>query len=135
MNTQITSDDHWKKRLDAKTYHVMRERGTDIPFSGKYVTHHENGTYVCKACDQELFSSETKFDSNSGWPSFTEPKNKQFIVLKPDESHGMTRTEVLCSHCGSHLGHVFNDGPAKSSGQRFCINSTSLNFKLKEDKA
>lgn len=113
-----------KKKLTPEQYHVMRERGTEAPFSGKYVDDHSKGMYVCAVCGQELFSSDTKFDSGTGWPSFTDPVNLEHVELVPDDSHGMHRTEVRCKRCGSHLGHVFDDGP--DGKQRYCINSVCL---------
>lgn len=102
----------------------MREKGTEAPFSGKYLDDHSRGMYVCAVCGQELFSSDTKFDSGTGWPSFTDPVNLEHIELVPDDSLGMHRTEVRCKRCGSHLGHVFDDGPGGK--QRYCINSVCL---------
>ncbi len=110
------------KKLTPEQHHVMREKGTEPPFTGKYLKNKEKGMYMCAACGAVLFSSEAKFDSGTGWPSFTEAQN---IELKKDESHGMVRTEVACRKCGSHLGHVFDDIP---KGRRFCINSCALDF-------
>lgn len=115
----------WKKKLTPEQYRVMREKGTEMPFSGKYLYHKEKGVYKCAACGNELFSSETKFDSGTGWPSFTDPMDKENIILKEDMSLGMNRVEVTCKHCGSHLGHVFQDGPGESRN-RYCINSVCL---------
>lgn len=124
------SQEDWKKKLTPEQYNVCRLGGTESPFSGKYYKHKEAGTYICVACQQELFSSSTKYDSGSGWPSFYDVVNSKNVTIKEDFSHGMHRLEVLCSKCGSHLGHVFNDGPAPT-GQRWCINSVSLDFKPK----
>ena len=119
-------DEELKHKLTPEQYQVMRQGGTEAPFSGAYVHDHGKGMYVCAACGQELFSSETKFDSGTGWPSFTDPVNLKNIELRKDDSHGMARTEVLCRNCGSHLGHVFDDGPADKGGKRYCINSVCL---------
>lgn len=118
-----------KERLTPEQYAVMRRGETEAPFSGKYVNEKSDGMYHCAACGAELFSSNAKFDSGTGWPSFTEPANTKNIELKKDTSHGMVRTEVLCKNCGSHLGHVFDDGPADRGGQRYCINSVCLDLK------
>lgn len=117
-----------KKRLSSEQYNVCFLKGTEAPFSGNYVNNHEKGVYECVVCGQELFSSDTKFDSGTGWPSFDNPMNKEHILLEEDTSGGMNRTEVICKNCGSHLGHLFNDGPTKT-GNRYCINSLSLDFK------
>jgi peptide-methionine (R)-S-oxide reductase len=115
----------FNKKLTPEEYRVLREKGTEPAFSGKYVNTKDKGVYKCKACGQELFSSETKFDSGTGWPSFDNPINRENVELREDQTYGMVRTEVLCKNCGSHLGHVFPDGPTKS-GQRYCINSVCL---------
>lgn len=108
----------------------MRNGGTEAPFSGKLLYNKDKGTYMCAACGKPLFSSEHKFDSNSGWPSFYDVKAKGNITLREDNSHGMKRVEVVCKNCGSHLGHVFNDAPDQPTGMRFCINSCALDFKM-----
>jgi len=118
-------NDDWRGKLTPEQYAVLREKGTERPFTGKYVNTHDDGTYCCAACGAELFDSGTKFESGTGWPSFYEPISHENVELIPDRSHGMTRTEVVCKRCGGHLGHVFDDGPTPT-GQRYCINSVSL---------
>lgn len=125
-------EDYWKEKLSPDQYRVLRQKGTEAPGTGKYVDNHEDGTYRCMACGQELFGSDTKFESGSGWPSFTDPVNLEHVTLHDDSTMGMVRTEVTCSNCGSHLGHVFDDGPADKGGKRFCINSVSLDFEAKK---
>jgi peptide-methionine (R)-S-oxide reductase len=121
------SDEEWREQLTPEQYQVLRHQATERPFSGKYVENHDDGSYRCAGCHAVLFTSDTKFDSGSGWPSFTEPATAKVIELKPDHSHGMARTEVVCRACGGHLGHVFDDGPAPT-GQRYCMNSLALDF-------
>ena len=124
------SEEEWKKKLSKEQYYVLRQKGTEKPFVGKYWDNHENGTYYCSGCGMPLFESGTKYESRSGWPSFYEPIKNENISKKRDLTHGMIRTEVLCSKCGGHLGHVFKDGP-QPTGERYCINSISLDFKPK----
>jgi peptide-methionine (R)-S-oxide reductase len=126
-------DDGQLKKESPELYHIAREGGTEPAFTGKYVDNHEKGMFKCAICGTELFSSDTKFDSGTGWPSFTEPANLRNIELRDDTTHGMRRTEVICKNCGAHLGHVFDDGPKEKGGMRYCINSVCLELEKKEE--
>lgn len=127
----MKSDEQLKKESPG-LYHIAREGGTEPAFTGKYVDNHDKGMFKCAICGTELFSSDTKFDSGTGWPSFTEPANLANVELKTDASFGMHRTEVICKNCGAHLGHVFDDGPAEKGGKRYCINSVCLELEKKD---
>lgn len=134
MLTHMKNDEELKEE-HPELYRVAREQGTERPFSGKYVDEKRAGMYHCAVCDAPLFASDTKFESGTGWPSFTDPANTEAVTLIEDNSHGMRRTEVRCKQCGAHLGHVFPDGPRKATGgvcDRYCINSISLELKKKE---
>jgi peptide-methionine (R)-S-oxide reductase len=120
------SEQEWREELDPDAYAVLRNGATEPPFTGKYARTKDDGMYHCAGCDAPLFSSDTKFESGTGWPSFTEPAIAEAVELREDRSHGMVRTEVVCARCGGHLGHVFDDGPQDRGGQRFCINSCAL---------
>jgi peptide-methionine (R)-S-oxide reductase len=127
------SAEEWRKILTPEEYRILREAGTEKPFSGEYVANKSKGKYLCRACGLELFGSETKFDSGTGWPSFWSPSSKDNIETKPDYKLVAPRNEVLCSRCGGHLGHVFEDGP-KPTGKRYCINSAALSFRDEKKK-
>ena len=125
-------ESYWKEKLTPEQYHVLRQKGTERAFTGTLYDNHDTGMYECAACGQPLFSSDTKFESGSGWPSFDRPVDSSNVELHEDRSFFMRRTEVNCKNCGSHLGHVFDDGPRETTGQRFCINSAALNFQAKK---
>jgi peptide-methionine (R)-S-oxide reductase len=126
-------ESYWKEKLTPEQYHVMRQKGTERAFTGTLYNNHESGMYECGACGQALFSSDTKFESGSGWPSFDQPVNAANVELHEDKSFFMRRTEVTCKNCGSHLGHVFEDGPRETTGMRYCINSASLKFQPRDE--
>ena len=127
MEKVIKTEEEWRAELSPEAYHVCREHGTEAPFSGKFYHHEEDGVYRCVCCDAPLFTSDTKFDSGSGWPSYFEPYSDEALLEVTDTSFGMVRTEVRCAKCGAHLGHVFPDGP-EPTGLRYCINSVCLTF-------
>lgn len=128
------NEEELRARLTPEEFNVLRRGDTEAPFSGTYVNNHEDGMYHCKVCGNSLFSSKEKFDSGSGWPSFTDPAVSENVGTRPDNTYGMHRTEVYCKHCGSHLGHVFDDGPIEAGGKRYCINSVCLAFDKEEGK-
>jgi len=121
------SEEDWKKELSSEEYRILRQKGTERAFTGKYNLHFADGMYRCRACGNDLFTSDSKFESGCGWPSFDNQVSEDAVITERDTSHGMIRTEILCGNCGSHLGHVFNDGPTET-GLRYCVNSNSLAF-------
>ncbi|KIX22289.1 peptide methionine sulfoxide reductase [Flavobacterium sp. 316] len=129
----IKSNSEWKSQLTEKQYEVLRNKGTEKAYTGKYWNHFEKGKYVCAACENELFTSDTKYESHCGWPSFDQAI-KGSVIYKEDLTFGMIRTEVMCAKCGGHLGHVFDDGPKETTGKRFCTNSVSIKFIPKNNK-
>src|SRR5688572_29087789 len=133
MDKVKKTDEEWRRELTPEQYHVMREKGTERPFTGEYEKSKEKGSYVCAACGNPLFDSQTKFDSGTGWPSFYAPKTEESVRTEEDQSLFMRRTEVLCSRCDAHLGHVFDDGP-QPTGQRFCMNSVALKLEKEPSK-
>ncbi len=129
--TVVKTDEEWKTQLTPEEYYILREKGTERAWTGTYNKNYDTGNYHCKACNTILFTSDTKFDSGSGWPSFDAPINNTNVITESDNTFGMLRTEILCGTCGGHLGHVFNDGPT-ATGKRYCINSLSLSFETKK---
>ena len=130
---QAKTEEEWREELTPEQYHVLREQGTERPFSHEYATTKDHGVFRCAGCGAELFSSDAKFDSGTGWPSFREPAVAAAVELRPDHSYGMVRTEVVCRRCGGHLGHVFDDGP-QPTGQRYCMNSVALKLEKEGEK-
>ncbi len=122
------NEDQWREKLTMEEYRICREKGTEHPFTGEYCDNKRTGKYLCKCCGEELFSSEAKFDSASGWPSFDQPSREGAIQIERDSTLGMIRVEIMCDKCGCHLGHVFDDGPRETTGKRYCVNSLSLDF-------
>ncbi|MDC1028834.1 peptide-methionine (R)-S-oxide reductase MsrB [Schleiferiaceae bacterium] len=127
------TEQEWKAQLSAEEYFVIRKKGTERPYTGEYNMHFDEGTYTCRGCDTPLFTSDSKFDSHCGWPSFDQGIAKGAILEKLDKTHGMMRTEIVCASCGGHLGHVFNDGPT-ATGLRYCVNSLSIDFKEENEE-
>ena len=129
----MKDDEYWRDKLTAEEFHVCREKGTERAFTGEYWDTKKDGTYHCKCCGEALFLSDAKYDSGCGWPSFFQPADGQVVREIADNRHGMSRTEVVCEKCGSHLGHVFEDGPTTSTGLRYCINSASISLETGEE--
>ena len=130
----MNDDEQWRAGLSAEEYRICREKGTEAPFSGEYYHNHRAGRYLCKCCGESLFDSADKYDSGSGWPSFDRPVDDGAIRYEEDNSLGMRRVEIMCDRCGCHLGHVVPDGPRETTGQRFCVNSLSLEFEVRDDE-
>lgn len=129
----VKTESEWKAQLSPEEFHILREKGTERAWTGEYNKNYKSGNYNCKACNTALFTSQSKFDSGSGWPSFDAPVNNTNVITESDRSFGMERTEILCGTCGGHLGHVFNDGPT-ATGLRYCVNSLSLSFEPQNKK-
>jgi len=127
------TDEEWEKILTPQQFYILRKKGTDLPGTGKYTYHFDDGVYRCAACGAQLFKSDNKYESHCGWPSFDDAIEGA-IIFQPDYSHNMIRTEIICANCGGHLGHIFDDGPKETTGKRYCVNSTSIEFEPKKDK-
>ena len=134
MDKVTKTDQEWREQLTDEQYRVLRQAGTERPFTGQYVDTEDEGVYACAACGNKLFTSETKFHSGSGWPSFWDVVSQGNVEIHEDNSHGMRRTEINCAQCGGHLGHLFPDGPREKTGMRYCINSAALNFEAEANK-